>query len=534
MNFCQCSKPLPTRRRIFCSDDCARIGRRKRRQLSRFFKEHAILPEVGFARPYDRYHADDASPVQRAFAALPKPGQKGYMTRLARQDNGVIIHRHRALPELSHVYAELRPDAPVRTGPAVWHYHPAVRSKREAPVIPHGPSAGRELSERRIYSLEAMKRNGHIARDKDPDDHAGVINEGVHCHVPRGKYLFCPGADYAKRLDLHPLALPLFEAAERVFFVIEGCIKADAVLSQGEAVFSVPSVTLWDAPELPKFIETYLQGKEVVIVPDADWYQNRAVLTQAMLCRSFLRQYGLTARVAAPPIDGVKDGIKGVDDFLAAGGSLNDLVVIEREVEPGRLLKFLSDQRRKIVWLDGREIPWGPLPGSGRRDGRNRNAEVVEALALHADVNGNYAAPLRTMARVMRVPIKKVTRAVDDLLDCGAITVDKPLRTQSGVWRGNYFDRAEEWVDRPTITVHSDLRATTTQRRLGMYTQRDTLEGVDEVDAVTADKILDGIEWLKASNARIELHQHMQGERDDYERAREDEAESPLDFAAEQ
>jgi hypothetical protein len=530
----QCRKALPPRRRLYCSDECARVGRQQRRQLRRFFKEHAITPEVGFARPYDRYYAYDPSPVQRAFAGLPKPGQKGYMTRLARQDDGVVINRHRALPELSHVYAELRPDAPVRTGPPVWHYHPTVRTNGDVPVIPDGPSAGQELSKRRIYSLDAMQRNGHIARHKNSDDHAGVNNEAVHCHVPQGKYLFCPGRDYAKRLDVHPLALPLFDRVGRVFFVIEGCIKADAVLSQGEAVFSVPSVTLWDAPELPAFIDTYLQDKEVVIVPDADWYENGAVMTQAMLCRSFLRRHRIEALVAAPPIEGVKDGIKGVDDFLAAGGKLSDLVVIEREVEPLRLLKFLSGQRRTITWHDGREIPWGPLPGSSRRDGRNRNAEVVEALALHA-VNGDYAAPLRTIARVMNVPIKKVTRAVDDLLEYGAITVDKPLRTQSGVWRGNYFDRAEEWVDRPTITVHPDLRATETSRPLGMYTQSDTLEGGSKVDAATANRILDGIARIEASNARIELHQRMQGERDDYDRAREDEAdELLLDFATEQ
>jgi Domain of unknown function (DUF3854) len=462
------------------------------------------------------------------------------MTRLARQKDGIVINRHRALPEKSHVYAELRPDTPVRTGPPVWHYHPTVRTNEDVPVIPDGPSAGRELSKHRIYTLEAMQRNGHIARDKNPDDHAGVNNVAVHCHIPQGKYLFCPGADHAKRLDLHPLALPLLESAERVFFVIEGCLKADAVLSQGEAVFSVPSVTLWDAPELPEFIATYLQGREVVIVPDADWYENRAVLTQAMLCRSFLRRHGLGALVAAPPIEGVKEGIKGVDDFLAAGGNLNDLVVIEREVEAGRLAKFLWERTPKIEVL-GRELRAGRLPGEARRrDGRNRNAEVVEALALHADVNGRYAAPLRTMARVMRVPIKKVTRAIDDLLDCGAITVDRPLRTQSGVWRGNYFDRAEEWVDRPTITVHPDLRATMTCRPLGVYTRSDTLEeGDPEVDATTVNTLREELREFRtetlAGIADLKLHQRMQGERDDCERAKEDDADEPLlDFAAEQ
>jgi hypothetical protein len=144
------------------------------------------------------------------------------MTRIARQRDGIVINRHAALPELGHVYAELRPDAPVRTGPPRWHHHPSVRTKGEVvPVIPDGPSAGRELSKRRIYSLAAMQRNGHIARDKNPDDHAGRNNEAVHCHVPKGKYIFPPtpvrdgrkdrSVNYAMRLDVHPLALPMIE-----------------------------------------------------------------------------------------------------------------------------------------------------------------------------------------------------------------------------------------------------------------------------------------------------------------------------------
>jgi hypothetical protein len=62
---------------------------------------------------------------------------------------------------------------------------------------------------------------------------------------------------------------------------------------------------------------------------------------------------------------------------------------------------------------------------------------------------------------------RRVPRGLDDLLETGAATVDKPLATQSGVWHGNYYDRALEWVDRPTITVHPDLRAKERHRPLG-------------------------------------------------------------------
>ena len=46
----------------------------------------------------------------------------------------------------------------------------------------------------------------------------------------------------------------------RVFFVLEGCLKADSILARSEAVASVPSISLWaDAPELKPFSREYLK-----------------------------------------------------------------------------------------------------------------------------------------------------------------------------------------------------------------------------------------------------------------------------------
>jgi hypothetical protein len=444
-----CRKPLPPRRRLYCSDGCRRREYSKRRWLKTFLAKHAISPEVGNARPYVRYAADDPSPVQTSYKELPQPWQRGTMTRFAKRADGVVITRH-APPHLGvdRILPELRPDHPIKTKPLHRHCHPIVPTK-DIPVIPTGPSAGRELSKQQIHTAKAMQR--HIARDKYEDDHKGVNDEGVHCHQALAKYLFPPAptkvvpwssrrqkdksVNYAKRIDVHPLALPLLETAKRVFFVIEGCIKADAVLSAGEAVFSVPSVTLWNAPELRQFVAAYLHGKTIIIVPDSDWHENGAVLTQAMLARSFLRRMGVRAIVAAPPPD--LDGKKqGVDDFLAAGGCLDDLLVINREVNPG-LRTFLD------AHIDQ------------RKDGQGRNQEVLAQLTIHADTEGQISKSIRSLARIGNLPHKRVARALEALTECGAISVDKPLSTRRG-----YFSRALEWEgDPPTITILPELRA---------------------------------------------------------------------------
>ncbi len=415
-----------------------------------------------------RFEPWDLVPVRDAYKGL-SVGQRGYMTRIANQDvGGYVIVRH--APEglgLGHVYAELRPDKPVVTGPPTRHFHGDDGIEPNVPV-----------AERHRHPAALMR--SHIARAKQPDDHHGVNSNEVHEHVPKAKYVFPPSgkrerrwhhdhesygddslklkahieryhagvnapgrhlhtrlvkdptASLAKRLDMHPLARPLFAAAERVFFVIEGCFKADAVLSAGEAVFSVPSVTLWDADELPAFIDAYLTGKRVVIVPDADWIKNPAVISQARLCQSFLERHGVTAHVAAPPQEAHH---KGIDDFLGDGGMLDDLTVIGR--------------RPASDW----DAWWSCQ--KGRKDKIWRAMEGQWALALHAAPNGTITIPLRSLARVMNVDSRRVSRQISDLRDVyGAITVDGDLR-----WRRNWFSKEFEWRDPPVITLIPELRS---------------------------------------------------------------------------
>jgi hypothetical protein len=160
--------------------------------------------------------------------------------------------------------------------------------------------------------------------------------------------------------------------------VIEGCIKADAVLSAGEAVFSVPSVSLWDADELPAFCSQYLSGKLVYIVPDMDWVDNDQVIQQALFCRTSLRRIGVAAHVAAPPEHA---GHKGIDDFLAAGGMIEDLVVVNWPTAP---VEFYAGWLRKH--------------SPSRRDALSRDAYVLHSLARYGREEGCVSATVQTLA----------------------------------------------------------------------------------------------------------------------------------------
>jgi hypothetical protein len=246
--------------------------------LPDFLEAHAVSPDVAAARGYQRYERGDTERLRQHWPS-DTPADKAHITKVVRGCGGIVIPRY-APPGmvLPPVPAELRPDKPVWTkqeGHYQFHGDPPERWTKEN--WPKNPETLKPLFFGHVHSPLTMGMKSHIRKD-----HGGVNTQTVHWKDDSAKYIF-PLGDGAKRLDVNPLAWPLFVGASRVFFCLEGCIKADAILSAWVAVFSVPSVTLWQARELTGFL-TYLRGKEVIIVCDADWYENPAVYYMAMRC----------------------------------------------------------------------------------------------------------------------------------------------------------------------------------------------------------------------------------------------------------
>ena len=514
-----CKRRLRSARQTTCTAACRqRLSRHRRRVAPDEFTKRGISPEIRHGRPYERFWKDDPSPVQRAHATLDEHG-RSFITRLAGQQHGWLIPRYPPPGlDLDPIYPEIKWDAPVETGPPVWHAHPD-HSPRAPLVHPLkgkiSPKTGKPYSGK--YELRPVEQMGkHIQRGsgpdgkKSPDDHAGVNRQDVHCHRNFAKYTFPPSpripamrkradgtlepilrkngkpltvkdrsVNYAKRIDMHPGVAPRFETAERGFFGNEGCLKADAIASQGEAAISVPSVTLWDPPELEAVAARYLRHLQAVyIVQDADWHTNPLVLTQGFLLRTRLRGLGVNAHIAAPPHKewveehGYALGYhKGVDDFLGAGGSLDELLVIDREVPAGLAL-----------WVAQR------MPGVSKQR-ILRDSYYLGQLILHAGEDGRFCSSLASLARVLdttptgppgdpgvvrhertgpapAIGERRAQRAAQSLVAIGALSYDTSLDIEELVWRGRYFDRYPQWKDRPVLTVHEDLRAKTTFRPL--------------------------------------------------------------------
>jgi hypothetical protein len=570
---------------------------------------HGILREVWAARPYVRYSPDDLEPVRAEYGDLVR-GQRRFASMIANggrnpyrdqhpetQAGGFLIMRHPPPGmDLPKVYAEMRPDNPVATAPPVWEYHgpkryPSGLSVDAETGRPLNPVTGKPLSDGNVHSEAWALRSGHFKRDKYADDHHGDPFDPrlltVHCHQNIAKYCFIPGAwvdqswqdadggwhtrrvkdrseSIARRLDMHPFAAERLASARRVWFIIEGCLKSDAALSwlitngcDDETVASVPSVTLWRAPELERFTDLYLQGKQVVIVCDADGWRsdqpNQAVQAQSMMLRSFLRwrispgpNHEFGAVVAAPPFDpddldgSGKPTLNGVDDHLGAGKSLGELEVVGLEPPSDTFNWILTHPR------EGQQR-------APRLETVRNEAAALEGIALHGGTAGVYRGTIENLAGICglhdirKPPPSKVTleqyrerinnpdrlpASYDQIWDAlrslesrGAIRREGSLDAKRNRWG------QMDWESRPTFTILDEaLRAKAVPRRtladtpaVAFYNAfSDALPlspNVEEIEGMTDKAILERLERIEHNQEAQMLHDRMSAEAIDCVRA---------------
>ncbi len=303
--------------------------------------------------------------------------------------------------------------------------------------VPHKPH--------RSYKQHSVVKSGHRAGDDGRiafdqycrkcvterhvrEEHVTIRWSAPHTHIrtQRGSL-----SSTEKRLDANPRSLARLRAGERparVFFSIEGTPKCDALVSAGEVAFDVPSVTMWRADELERFAAEYLTKSAVFIVPDSDWGTNPLVALQAFECREFLRRV-LEAddrvHVAAAPAKcgdvctcgasgkPVRDHKWGVDDFLGAGHTPDELNVLDRH--PGDLF---------FGWASA-HVALAPNKGNGK-NGARTDVAVMEWLALHATADGLVKRSVTSIAEYVGKTDQAVYDSFDRLVAVGILETVPP------------------------------------------------------------------------------------------------------------
>lgn len=290
------------------------------------------------------------------------------------------------------------------------------------------------------YSLGQMSNHLRGWHSDETEEEFPAVNE-AHEHYLNVK----AAVNDAARIDVHPWALPLLKAdtTTTVFAGMEGCIKADAMLSAIlrdkllASVYSFPSVTLGNCPELPRFAAEFLMDRTVVAVLDNDWAdpsKEGAVENQGRIYQGKLLALGVPkVHLVAPPY--TPGGKKlGVDDFLGAeNGHLSELVCLD--VEP----PDFDAVRRWVTWN-----------GDLQRN-QSKAAHVLRSMAVFAGKSKALSVTLSCMANAMGVPVRTVTKHVERFQRWGAVEVDGILDTGPS-WFGGY-----DWDTRPTIRLVPDV-----------------------------------------------------------------------------
>lgn len=212
-----------------------------------------------------------------------------------------------------------------------------------------------------------------------------------------GKPMRYASAKGPSRLDVHPrwsrdrggMLLPAIQDVTERLWITEGVKKADALTSRGVCTIALTGVYNWrnTLATLGDWEDVRLKGREIVLCFDADAVTKPAVAQAMARLGKWLRYKG-AAKVwylTVPP--GVNDAAtKGVDDFLAAGGTVKALEQAMRTSPPqvtetqdrftdARMAETLSNEALEGRYVWTAELGWMQFQA-------NVWAEVNEAVPL--------------------------------------------------------------------------------------------------------------------------------------------------------
>jgi hypothetical protein len=134
------------------------------------------------------------------------------------------------------------------------------------------------------------------------------------------KYLVPPDAEV--RLDIPPRCRKTIGSPQVPLWVTEGVKKADALASAGLTVVGLAGVQMFRTDDWER---VSLDGRRIFVAYDSDVMVKRQVHDALRALDAYLRQRGAETAFAYLPTD---NGKLGVDDFLAAGHTVEDLYAL--------------------------------------------------------------------------------------------------------------------------------------------------------------------------------------------------------------
>jgi hypothetical protein len=184
--------------------------------------------------------------------------------------------------------------------------------------------------------------------------------------------------------DVHPRNLEAVRDAGRDLWLTEGCKKGDALASRGLCAISLAGV--WNFAVggtkgrqlLPCFDNVALEGRRVFVVFDSDVMTKPEVQEALARLVAALEVRGADVFVVYLLAEGTPEGLDtgktGVDDYLSAGHTVEDLRGLARRFDPSEAtrLRLSRDERLsralENITLRYRSIPWKGMGGKTASD----------------------------------------------------------------------------------------------------------------------------------------------------------------------
>jgi P4 family phage/plasmid primase-like protien len=198
------------------------------------------------------------------------------------------------------------------------------------------------------------------------------------------------------RLDVHPRNRDKIVDPTVELWVTEGIKKGDALTSRGICVVSLTGVFNWRSTygTLGDWEDVPLKGRVVTICFDADARTNANVQRAMVRLGRWLKSKGAKKIFhLIVPAEVNSQAVKGVDNFFAAGGRLDELKAGRTTTEPNpdvaddtftdaRLAETIADDvlTDRFIWVSG--LGW--LGWDGRRWDATTDVQVTDAVRLFA------------------------------------------------------------------------------------------------------------------------------------------------------
>ena len=198
-------------------------------------------------------------------------------------------------------------------------------------------------------------------------------------------------------VDVHPRMLEEVRYGGGPLLITEGAKTGDAATSRGIPTVVLAGVWMWCVPKVkpyrlkPCFDHIRLEGRKVYVAFDSDCMSKAGVQDALAALVAALKGRGALVKVIYLP--DADDGSKqGVDDYLAAGGTVREMFLLAREFDPADVgrIRMSRDERLRAAVEELERRWWAEeWEGRGGHSDRDIALKLIEAAAksgkIHAD-----------------------------------------------------------------------------------------------------------------------------------------------------